>query len=57
MNKATFLYMLIEAVVFLVPIATLFIKYGKNEQRQEETLKAHAKEIEEQNNFNLVGTN
>lgn len=28
MEKATFIYMLIEAIVFLVPLATLFIKVG-----------------------------
>lgn len=28
MERATFIYMLIEAIVFLVPLATLFIKVG-----------------------------
>ena len=28
MERATFMYMLIEAIVFLVPLATLFIKVG-----------------------------
>lgn len=28
MDKATFIYMLIEAIIFLVPVATLFIKLG-----------------------------
>ena len=28
MEKATFIYMLIEAIVLLVPLATLFIKVG-----------------------------
>ena len=28
MEKATFIYMLIEAVTFLIPLATLFIKVG-----------------------------
>ena len=28
MEKATFIYMLIEAVVLLIPLATLFIKVG-----------------------------
>lgn len=28
MEKATFIYMLIEALVFLIPLATLFIKVG-----------------------------
>lgn len=28
MEKATFIYMLIEAILFLVPLATLFIKVG-----------------------------
>ena len=28
MEKATFIYMLIEAIVFLIPLATLFIKVG-----------------------------
>ena len=28
MDKTTFIYMLIEAVVFLIPVGTLFIKVG-----------------------------
>ena len=28
MEKATFIYMLVEAILFLVPLATLFIKVG-----------------------------
>ena len=28
MEKATFIYMLVEAIMFLVPLATLFIKVG-----------------------------
>ena len=28
MEKATFIYMIIEAILFLVPLATLFIKLG-----------------------------
>lgn len=28
MEKATFIYMLIETVTFLIPLATLFIKVG-----------------------------
>lgn len=28
MGKATFIYMIIEAIVFLIPLATLFIKVG-----------------------------
>ena len=28
MERATFIYMLIETIVFLVPLATLFIKVG-----------------------------
>ena len=28
MERAAFIYMLIEAIVFLVPLATLFIKVG-----------------------------
>lgn len=28
MEKATFIYMLIEAITFLIPLATLFIKVG-----------------------------
>lgn len=28
MERATFIYMLIEAILFLVPLATLFIKVG-----------------------------
>lgn len=35
MDKATFIYMLIEAIVFLVPIATLFIKLGRLIERTE----------------------
>lgn len=29
MDKQTFVYMLIEAVIFLIPVGTLFIKVGK----------------------------
>ncbi len=29
MDKTTFIYMLIEAVIFLIPVGTLFIKVGK----------------------------
>lgn len=29
MDKQTFIYMLIEAVLFLIPLATLFIKVGR----------------------------
>lgn len=29
MDKQTFVYMLIEAIIFLVPVGTLFIKVGK----------------------------
>jgi len=28
MDKQTFIYLLIEAIIFLVPVATLFIKVG-----------------------------
>jgi uncharacterized ion transporter superfamily protein YfcC len=28
MDKQTFIYLLIEAIIFLVPVATLFIKLG-----------------------------
>lgn len=28
MDKQTFIYLLIEAVIFLIPVATLFIKLG-----------------------------
>ena len=28
MNKATFIYIIIESLVFLIPLATLFIKVG-----------------------------
>ena len=28
MEKATFIYMIIESLVFLIPLATLFIKVG-----------------------------
>lgn len=33
MDKATFIYMLIEAVVFLIPIGTLAVKLGKTLER------------------------
>jgi hypothetical protein len=35
MDKTAFLWMLIEAIVFLVPIATLFIKLGRLIERTE----------------------
>lgn len=35
MDKATFMYLLIEAIVFLIPIATLFIKVGRILERTE----------------------
>ena len=35
MDKQTFIYLLIEAIVFLIPIATLFIKLGKYIERVE----------------------
>lgn len=35
MDKQTFIYLLIEAIVFLIPIATLFIKLGKYIERAE----------------------
>lgn len=35
MDKATFMYLLIEAIVFLIPIATLFIKLGRLIERTE----------------------
>lgn len=35
MDKQTFLYLLVEAVVFLIPVATLFIKLGKYVERME----------------------
>ena len=35
MDKATFIYMLVEAIVFLIPIATLFIKLGRLIERTE----------------------
>ena len=35
MNKVTFVYLLIEAIVFLIPIATLFIKLGRLIERTE----------------------
>ena len=28
MDKQTFIYLLIEAIIFLIPVATLFIKLG-----------------------------
>lgn len=35
MDKATFTYLLIEAVVFLIPVATLFVKLGRLIERVE----------------------
>lgn len=35
MDKVTFIYMLIEAIVFLIPVATLFIKLGRLIERTE----------------------
>lgn len=32
MDKQTFIYMLIEAVIFIIPIATLFIKLGRSQK-------------------------
>lgn len=32
MDKHTFIYMLIEAIIFLIPIATLFIKLGRSQK-------------------------
>lgn len=32
MDKHTFIYMLIEAIVFVIPIATLFIKLGRSQK-------------------------
>ena len=32
MDKHTFIYMLIEAVIFVIPIATLFIKLGRSQK-------------------------
>ena len=32
MDKHTFIYMLIEAIVFIIPIATLFIKLGRSQK-------------------------
>ena len=35
MDKASFMYLLIEAIIFLIPIATLFIKLGRLIERTE----------------------
>lgn len=35
MDKAAFIYLLIEAVVFLIPVATLFVKLGRLIERVE----------------------
>ena len=35
MDKQTFIYLLIEAIVFLVPVITLFIKLGRYIERVE----------------------
>lgn len=32
MEKHTFIYMLIEAIIFIIPIATLFIKLGRSQK-------------------------
>lgn len=32
MDKQTYIYMLIEAIVFLIPIAALFIKLGRSQK-------------------------
>lgn len=32
MDKHTFIYMLIEAIIFIIPIATLFIKLGRSQK-------------------------
>ena len=32
MEKHTFIYMLIEAIIFVIPIATLFIKLGRSQK-------------------------
>ena len=47
MDKITFLYMMIEALVFIIPVATLFIHYGKKEQRQNDKLSQHDEAIKE----------
>lgn len=36
MDKQTFIYMLIEAVIFIIPIATLFIKLGRSQKMLED---------------------
>lgn len=46
MNKSTFIYMLIEAVLLLIPIATLFIKLG-GALKTIETLEKRTEDIPE----------
>lgn len=44
MDKQTFIYLLIESIVFLIPIATLFIKLGKyieRAEKMEDTIKEY----------------
>lgn len=36
MDKHTFIYMLIEAIIFIIPIATLFIKLGRSQKMLED---------------------
>lgn len=37
MQKPEFLYMLIEAVIFLIPLCALFIKLGRQQKIMEDT--------------------
>ena len=36
MDKQTFIYMLIEGIVFLLPVAALFIKLGRSQKMLED---------------------
>lgn len=38
MNKQVFLYLLIEAIAFLIPVATLFIKIGVYKKAMEDVV-------------------
>jgi hypothetical protein len=40
-NKAVFIYMIIEAIVFLIPVATVFIRVGGLKQM----LQKHEEEL------------
>lgn len=39
MDKATFIYMAVEAIIFLIPVAGLFIKVGQYKKGLEDVMK------------------